>query len=208
MEKGDIYTYYLRIFLTDITEPLVFKVDKETSERVERNLERRLMSCCWFSTVDGREVAVNLGCIDLINFLWQPGFLEPPDPLPSDVSDEEEDEDSTISLHFKGRATPYETEVDEAWRAWDLFGNLGEVDVDDPFISFLDVDGENVYVDARKLIYVEGPASLLSRGAKEAEEQDSLIEMSEPAHPVKKGRRSSRTQASPSSGSSREPRRS
>ena len=191
MEKAD-YTYYLRIFLTDISKPLVFKVDKETSERVERNLEGRLASFCWFSTVDGREVAMNLRCVDLINFLWEPKLLDPSQGPASNVA-AEEDEDETIRLHFKGRTTPCETAVDEAWRAWDLFENLTMIEVDDaPFIGFLDVDGEDLYINAKKLVYVEAPASLLARGAKEAEDQDRPVEPPEPARPVRKASRTRR----------------
>jgi hypothetical protein len=190
MKKADIYTYYLRVFLSGISEPLVFKVDRETLERVERNFDDQLVSFCAFSTLDGREIVVNLSCIDLINFLWEPRARDPSEAPASRVVDEE-DEDETIRLHFKGRTKPCETAVEEAWRAWDLFRGLEMVEVDNaPFLSFLDEDGENACFNSRNIVFVEAPASLLARGAREVEKQDSLVQIPEPARPPRKPRRS------------------
>lgn len=186
MSSGN-YSYFLRFFLTGVKEPLVFNVDKETYERVGRNLEGNPRSFCWFSTIDRRDIAIALDSIDLVNLLWEPVGR----PTPSLV----EDAENKVRIHFRGRSEPYEASVEEAWEVFDFFWYLEMGSYDgEPFLSFTDEDGERVVVDARKVFLVEAPTSLLAQGRREVAEQDEGAESSTTAKKLTKQSRSRKRQ--------------
>ncbi len=110
------------------------EVDKATTEQVRNNLEGTRDPFCWFPTVKGQEVAVNVGAIDLVHFLWEPG---------AGASTEEEvegiDDDSGVVIYFRNRQEPfisgaaYPIEVSWIFDSLQLGGYK-----EDPFLWFAD----------------------------------------------------------------------
>jgi hypothetical protein len=133
----------------------------------------------------GREVAVRIRSIELINFLWEPG------PAAGAF---ESAESGDMVIHFENRKEPYRCSPARPDEAYLLFCSLEDgCFEDDPFLSFTDSDEELVAFDARKVVYIEAPSRLIDAGRKMVEEPE--IGTSPPTDgPTQTYKRSSRSQ--------------
>jgi len=68
--SGIVMRHFVKCLFSGRAEALVYQVDEQTSARIRRNLSGDGAGFCCFTTLDGRDVAVNLAGLDLIHFLW------------------------------------------------------------------------------------------------------------------------------------------
>lgn len=182
-----MYHFYLRFYFSGRPEPIVYKVDRDTAERVYDNLSELPDSFCTFPTLDGLRVGVCLGHLDLINFLWAPAAQR--------EAPTEREERHIVALYFMGRDEPYVCDPEEPRDLYELFFRLELEDyAEDPFVEITDEDGECVAIDMRKLYLVETDEATVSAGEDEInaelEDEPPLLKVCSESKPPKKARRS------------------
>ncbi|HOV88025.1 MAG TPA: hypothetical protein PLM79_16840 [Syntrophobacteraceae bacterium] len=170
-EPEPLYRYFVKFHFEGREEPVIYEVGKATTEQISNNLEGTPELFCWFPTVRGREVAVNLRAIDLVHFLWEPV---------AGTSTKEEGEsiedDLDIVIYFRNRKEPfisgaaYPVEVSFIFDSLQL-GGFHE----DPFLWFSDEDDELVVIDARKLLCIEAPSEMIREGQEEMNKEASEL---------------------------------
>jgi hypothetical protein len=156
----NVMRYFVKFLFDGRNGPLVYLVDKETADRVRRNLTGTPNAFCCFSTLDGRDVAVNLTCLDLVHFLWE-----------SAMPELHTAEHRPTCVYFVGRDEPFCCDPEDAEEAFNVFFLL-ELDGAelDRFLELTDEDGEVLVFDARKVQVVEMSSALVAEGAAKFDE--------------------------------------
>ena len=133
--------FRLHVLLAGIEDGQNFLVAREDGDRLQDILMRtddsKQFFC--FTCTDGTAVALNIDCIDLVNFLWESGTYhivgEEPDP--------------GIQIHFRGRVEPDNSVPADDTEMDMLFADLDEMQRGDRlFLSFRDEDGEIITLRA------------------------------------------------------------
>lgn len=164
-----ILEHTLRVFIRDREDVCLWRVREKVTERLSELLnqfaggERIRGQAFWFDTIDGRSVALNLGRVQAIQFLWDPA------KAPSDMTRS----DAPISLCLAKRA-PIEFLDAEPERLYDFFTELQHGHEVVAFPCFDDEDGERIYVNTLELDYVSAPLSLLEEGSEIVRRTDEL----------------------------------
>ena len=147
--------HFVKCLLNGREEPLVYQVDEETADRVRRNLSGEPAAFCCFSTLDGREIAVNLSELDLVHFLWDAAMPEL-----------RAVEHHPAYLYFVSRSEPFYCDPEDEDEAFNVFFLLEPDGADeDRFLELTDEDGEVVVFDTRKLQVIEMSSALVAAGA-------------------------------------------
>jgi len=173
-EPEPLYQYFLKFYFEGREEPAIYEVDKATTEQVMNNLEGNRELFCWFHTVKGQNVAINIGAIDLVHFLWEPGA-----GASREEGVEGNENDFEIMIYFRNRKEPftcgaaYPIEVSWIFDSLQLGGYK-----EDPFLWFADEDDEVVVIDSRKLLCIEAPSELIREGQEEMEREASELSKS------------------------------
>lgn len=156
----NVMRYFLKCVFAGRQEPLVYQVTEETAERVRASLNARPTGYCCFSTLDGRDVAINLGRLDLIHFLWDAALPE----LRSV-------EHHPACLYFVDREEPFFCDPEDGEEAFHVLFmlDLGSVP-EEPFIELTDEDGEVVAFDTRRAHAIEMSSALVAEGAAKLDE--------------------------------------
>jgi len=150
-----VMRHFVKYLFTGREEAVAYQVDEETADRIRRNLWGEPGAFCRFSTLDGREVAVNLSQLDLVHFLWDAAMPEL-----------HAVEHHPARLHFIGRNEAFVCDPEDEDEAFNVFFLL-EVDGAelDRFLELTDEDGEVVVFDASKLQVIEMSSALVAAGA-------------------------------------------
>lgn len=154
MRRNRIF-HYVKLLFSNREETLVYQVDEETWRRVRGNVSSTPSDFCCFTTVDGREVAVNVARLDYGHFLWNAAL-----PELAAV------EDWPASIYFSGRQEAFGCHPEDGDEAFDVFSHLeAGIDDADPFMAITDEDGEVIVFDARHVDAIEMSAALVAEGA-------------------------------------------
>ena len=154
--------YYLRFLLKDESHDLIFPVSKKDSDRIANLLgemyqpEGRL-DFFWFDTTDGKSVIINLNEVQAVRCLWEPSGG------PADLVRHE----GPVQIKLRGRRELLEDHsYDEAEAIHDLYQFLEMGPDTGTFHSFLDEDGELLFLNEREIVWVMAPLQLLVEGRK------------------------------------------
>jgi hypothetical protein len=159
--SGVVMRHFVKCLFSRRKDALVYQVDEETSERIRRNLSGQAAGFCCFSTLDGRDVAVNLASLDLIHFLWDAASPEL-----------RAIEHHPACVYFADRAEPFVFDPEEGEEAFNVFFLLDlDAAADEPFIELTDEDGEIVAFDARRVHAIEMSSALVAEGAPKSDEE-------------------------------------
>jgi hypothetical protein len=170
--REEYLNYYLRVLMKGFADLFIYKVPKVVSDELDFTLDsipdrgtfKNDYFC--FETIDSGHVALSISDIQLVNFLFDIGYTE--------KEDEEEDEimDEVGKIYFRGKKEPFVTGFGEPLEALTLFATLEVGDFDnEPFFSFVDIDGEQVTLRIEEIVVLELPESLVSYGEELLEEQ-------------------------------------
>ena len=164
--------HYLKILIKNLDDFLIYKTSKDVCDDLDAVLnnipdeEINKNDYFCFDTADGGNVALSMNDIQMVNFLFDFGHTEEDDPEAEDAMDE------MGKIYFRGKREPFTTDFGEPIEALSLFATLGLGEFDDePFFSFLDVDGEQVTLRLEEIVVLELPESLVSYGEELLEEQ-------------------------------------
>ncbi|WP_163371783.1 hypothetical protein [Endozoicomonas acroporae] len=161
------YTYYLKIFYSDVEEECVYKIRSNEVERFKINLETtndKRDSYPFFvcNTMDGKTAGVNLREVQAVHILWEPSHL------PEDTTHF----DGIITIKLKGRKDVIKCNSDTPEELSELFNVIQlSPDAMGVFVSFTDEDGEEILINRNELIYIEAPTDLVNEGDKIIEEE-------------------------------------
>jgi len=169
--------HYLKILIKDFDDFLIYKTSKLVCDELDFMLDNIPKEGIFkngyfcFETIDGGNVALSISDIQMVNFLFDIGHTE------KDDTETEEDMDETGRIFFRGKKEPFVTGFGEPIEALSLFAilDLGEFD-NEPFFSFVDVDGEQVTLRLEEILLFELPASLVSYAEELFEEQLKELE--------------------------------
>lgn len=162
--------YSLVVFIRDREQPFHFIVDKGDYDRLARILDqagdRMSPSFFWCDTSDDRSVILNLQAVQAVRFLWDGPF----------GSRDRETRDVSIEIYMRGREEPVDADTDTPDSIHYFFSQLELDPKMFPFPSFVDSDGEELYVNSSEVDLVIAPKDLMDEGARIA--QDELDECS------------------------------
>jgi hypothetical protein len=157
--------YSLLVFVRGRTPPFHFAVDKDDYDRLSRILDSADNPVdpgfFWCHTTDGRSVIINLDAVQTVRFLWD--IWQPPDVA--------ERCDDPIQIYLRGREKPIDTGTGSPGSIHDFFSQLELDRRMSPFPSFIDSDGEYLYVNASEVDLVIAPKNLMAEGAHIAQEE-------------------------------------
>ena len=151
--------HYLRFLIRDQSEDLIFEVREKDSDRLAVNLENLADAGAqspffWFDTVDGRSVVINLSDVQGARMLWDM----------SSASSDLVRYEGEIEIRLRDREEVLSEYTELPVQLFDLFTKLE--DGPDPlsFGSFLDLDGEPLYLSLNDIVWIIAPAHLLAEG--------------------------------------------
>jgi hypothetical protein len=148
--------YFVKLFLTGIRDPFVFKVEKEQSDRVNIELQSASSTgrCVVFDTVDDRTVAVSIADIQAAHFLVDVGTY---------ATSKDDDEPDPIGVYLRGRNEPILAGSEDPEGLNQLLDDLeGPADPSGAeFTSFVDEDGEELVIRYDQLVCMIVPCELL-----------------------------------------------
>lgn len=168
----DSYTFFLKVFFKGVVKPVFIKVRKKISERFKDILTdyRESTSLPHFficETIDGKYVGINLVKIQAVNVLWEPT------PYFEDLVHYE----GSIKLLLQDREEFLETYTEKPDELCNLYTSLEyQPDIGYSFSSFLDSDGEELYINIKELLYIESPSSLVDEGWEMVNKRDDIDE--------------------------------
>jgi hypothetical protein len=164
--EGMLVNYSVRFFMEGLDDCLLYNVSKEEQDRIKLNLEKHNptsldnMFLC-FETLDGVDVVVNANCIEITNLLFE---VADTDKI-TEPKEEPLGEDCNVLIKLITRKEPYTCYVENSESIASFFFSLdGGHFFDSFFDSFIDEDGEEVYFDARKILYIEAESKLIKEG--------------------------------------------
>lgn len=159
--------HYLRLLVRD-QEDLIFEVAAEESERLRLRLaaadEKDVRGFHWFNTADDRSVVINLDRLQAVRFLWD---VTPTRPDPQPASSE-------IRIKLIGKEPVVEDYTEDPEDIYDLFTHL-ESDLS-PWPSFLDMDGEMMFLRADQVEWIIAPKHVIEQGSPEEEDDEPLAD--------------------------------
>lgn len=173
MDSSEGYlNHYLKILINNLDDFFIYKTSKDVCDDLDALLNNisdegigeHDYFC--FDTADGGNVALSVSGIQMVNFLFDIGHTEKDDPEAEEAMDE------MGKIYLRGKKDPFITGFGEPIEALSLFATLGLGEFDDePFFSFVDVDGEQVTLRLQEIVLLELPESLVSYGEELLEEQ-------------------------------------
>jgi hypothetical protein len=145
----NLENHYLKFTLEGRAEPIVYRVSKETSERVAKCFDAMddfaLTGAVEFDILSGRMVNVCPRYVVMCHALWDHGPLAP-----------EEEEDNDLILYVLGVAEPetsWDADLEELVEISSVLQHAAQ-DMS-PFVSYTDQDGEVLYVRSDKIMLME-----------------------------------------------------
>ena len=154
------YTYFLHLYFRTMKDPCTFKIRKKESERFKLNLESHnknnsLASFFIGDTIEGKCIGINLSLIQTIRLLWEPSTLP----------EDEERYEGPIKIFLLNRESPILTDTENPEILFDFYRSLEHgPETVGKFVTFIDIDGEEVIINIEELIYIECPKSLTDAG--------------------------------------------
>jgi hypothetical protein len=159
--RRNVMRYFVKCMFSGRSEELTYQVDEKTADRVRRNVSGSPNDFCCFSTLDGREVAINLARLDFVHFLWDATLpeLAAVEHLPT-------------YIYFSDREEAFYCDPEDGEEAFNVFFllELGVMD-NGPFLALTDEDGEIVVFDARHIDAIEMSSALVAEGAAKFDEE-------------------------------------
>jgi hypothetical protein len=157
--------YSLLVFIRGRERPFHFIVEKDDYDRLGRILGQAgapmSPSFFWCDTCDARSVIINLHAVQAVRFLWDAQF----------GSRDQEVRDVSIEIYLRGRDEPVDADTDSPDS---IHYFLSQLELDPkmyPFPSFVDSDGEDVYVNSAEIDLVIATKDLIDEGARIALEE-------------------------------------
>lgn len=150
-------THFLRFTIAHQKDDLIFEVRKRESDRLQErlnNLTDPKSEFFWFNSIDGLSVILNMGDVQAVRFLWD-AVAAAPDFRRSE---------SRIEIQLRGRSNILEEYTEDPDRLFDLFTNLQHGPDVVAFPQFLDVDGEQLQLNAAEVVWITAPTHLLDEG--------------------------------------------
>jgi len=136
-----VKSYFLRFQMSGISEPIIYLVSQEESERLRQVLQdperkHRTWPFVFFTATDGQKVTVSIADIQMVTFGWDIGLAPEPE--------EEEPPLPKIEIYYRNTAQPYQAFLGDPGLLEAIFlANAFEPE-EEPFVFFLDGEGEEV----------------------------------------------------------------
>lgn len=149
--------YFLRFLIQGESEDLIFWVSEKDSDRLSDLLQATnepegRLSFFWFDTMDGKSVIISLTDVQAARCLWEP-VRGPRDRTPYD---------GPVQIKLRSRAELLEDHsYAEPVGLNDLFAFLEMGAGSGTFHSFLDEDGERLFINEREVVWIMAPLSLI-----------------------------------------------
>jgi len=146
-------------------DPLAFEVRERDSLRLGSILDTAEgdegeAKFFHFDSIDGGSVAINLGEVQAVRFLWDAAAA------PSDLSMY----DGPVRVLLRGRSTPLELSTESPAQLFDLYFNL-ELG-SELWPKFEDEDGEVIQFNAKQVVWITAPMHLVDEGRRAGQEED------------------------------------
>jgi hypothetical protein len=147
--------YFVRLLIRNQRDDLVFEVREAESDhlavRLAEHSELDEPDFCWFQSVEGKSVIVNLADIQAARFFWEAA------DGPSDLVRHE----GPIEIQLRGRKKPLEEFAEDAGQIHDLFASLDLGASEPAFHCILDADGDPLVLNAREVVWIIAPQPVL-----------------------------------------------
>ena len=155
--------FFLR-FLVVGQPDLIFEVREPVWDRlrltmVSMPVEKARPGFFWFDTIDGRSAIINLAFVQAVRLLWEVAAA-PPDLLRSD---------ECIRIQFRGGVEVVEEYSENPEDIFALFLDLEAGMIRCP--SFIDQDGEMMFVVSDQVVCITAPSHLLAEGQRIGESE-------------------------------------
>ncbi|MEW5957188.1 MAG: hypothetical protein AB1801_05670, partial [Chloroflexota bacterium] len=127
--------YFLEFLLPGYPEPLRYEIDPADGERLQQVLELppdQLDFFFSFTTKDEQHVIVSVQDIQMVNFLWES----------SAYIARQRWRTPHLKICFRGQPKPYEDFLGDASWLQSVYKTETFGEDDEPFLSFLNVDGD------------------------------------------------------------------
>jgi hypothetical protein len=157
------YTHFLKIYFKDCNasdESFTVKIRKKESERFKKNIEsynnnKEISKFFIGDTIDGKYVGINISLIQAVHILWEPSALP----------EEEIFYDGPIKIYLRNREKPIETYTEDPDILFVFYHDLEQGSENaGSFISFMDEDGEEIFINMEELLFIECPKSMAIEG--------------------------------------------
>ena len=157
----------LKAFLRGVSEPVFLPIEEQDVNRLndllqEQNADASGHRFFYFSSPAGIDVAISLRDLQLVNLLWEPEHAQGL-KLETAAPDEE-----SIRVYVRDRAA-FVTNAAQPRDVMDVFDYLALGD--EPFLHFLDEDGERVFFRRDELVLLTAPSWYMKEAEGEAAEE-------------------------------------
>ena len=152
--------YFLRFLIRGEGDDLIFWVSEKELDRLSDHLQRvdqpdGRLEFFWFDTMDGKSVIINFTDVQAARCLWEP-VRGPRDRT---------QHDGPVQIKLRGRSELLEdNSYEEATGIYDLFAFLKMGPGSGTFHSFLDEDGETLFLNEREVVWIVAPLRLIKEG--------------------------------------------
>jgi len=154
------YTFYLKLYLATVDEPLFVSLRKTEKDRFTATLSQfgeggETKGFFVSETIDGKNVAINLSHIQAVNILWEP----------TTSYEDLKHYEGPITIRLKHRKTPIETYTDAPDELHEFFTSLDlGPEITGFFGGFLDIEGEEMLFNTQEMLYMEAPSCVVDEG--------------------------------------------
>jgi hypothetical protein len=158
--------YQIKMVLESFKDPFFYEISKEEFERISERLENSDSLFLVFSTTDGRTIAVARSAIQFANLLWDGSLPE------LEIIEHSQE----IRMYLKGNPDVFSTSIEDDEELGSLLAMLdtgtfrGEGD-SRTHISFVDQDGEQVFINPDHLVLMDAPTHLFDPEQEQSDEQ-------------------------------------
>jgi len=126
----------------------------------------------WFSSSNGYNIAINLDYLQAVRFLWDPDYEAL--GIGHVIDDVERTEKSGITVSLVNQTDFLHLNSQNPDRVYDFFTELEYGYKTIPYPSFIDEDGESIYISSKELVWISAPSSMLEEGHQMVIERDGL----------------------------------
>lgn len=162
------YQYTLKLMLKGIEKPLILTVRQEEYERLQSNLDDPYFNSkdkkfFNFSALDGKLYSINLNHLQFVHYLWDP----------VEAAADRLRYEGPIEICLLNRKELIEAYTETPDEVFDFFIRL-EIESEDGFGGFTDMDGELMTFQFNEIVYVSTPEEIYLEGEKMVDEEDGL----------------------------------
>jgi hypothetical protein len=161
--------HFLKFIIHNQTDDLLLEVREAEVDRIRNQIndfngDTSEVRFHWIETVDGKNIIINMACVQAIRILWD--AVE----FPSDMTRSQ----GPIVIALRGATEQLKFHTEEPDQIYDLFTNLEHGPDVVPYPMCNDEDGEPIIINAREVVWVMAPTHIIDEGRQIVIEEDGL----------------------------------